>query len=178
MDDAFTIQSEGFRASASHGIPSLALRYLNTHSDFATGAEKILGRRLPEQGQVWAFSSPPAAIVWWSPTQTLILGQGMNIAAFDGLSSSSDGCVVDLSGAFSSIRCEGGQIAEVFARLGGPGILPRPGEVKRGRLAELPAMALCLHEGRCEILVEHYYAQHLQQWIGAAVANLPSRTRS
>ena len=54
---------------------------------------------------------------------------------------------------------------EIAPRQGGVGTMPAVGEAKRGRFADLPAVALCVREGECGILIEHYYAEHLLDWI-------------
>jgi hypothetical protein len=85
---------------------------------------------------------------------------------------SSDGCALDMTGAFSLVTCSGPEIAAVFARLGDPGTLPSINEAKRGRLAEFPALAFCVRERECHILIERYYARHLEEWIQQAASCL------
>jgi hypothetical protein len=171
--DTFSINTRRFAASIVHRIPTLSLRYFDANGAFAWGAGEIFGRRLPDPLEAWEITEPPVRIAWRSPTETLLLGQSAEFfGAFDGLASSPDGCVVDMTGAFSLIRCSGTQVGEVIARLGGPGILPGRGQARRGRFAELPALALCVRNGEYEILIEHDYADHLTRWIGQAVANV------
>ena len=112
-------------------------------------------------------------LAWRSPTETVLIARKGEVGAvLDELPPSSDGYALDMTGPFSLVTCCGPQIASVFARLGGPGTLPGVGEAKRGRIAEVPGLAICVREGECHILVEHYYGHHLNEWIRQGAAHL------
>lgn len=181
MDDARagiqTTDPDLFRFSLAYPVPAISLRYFDANAEFVSRIQLVTGCELPGPLEARETSLPPTAdggvLAWRSPTETLLLAANVSaLAAFDGLPASADGCAIDLTGAFSRFTCAGRELGAVFARLGGTGIFPGPGEAKRGRLADMPAFALSVREGECLILVEHYYARHLGEWIRQAVNNL------
>jgi len=166
--------SAQFRALIVRHVAALSVRYLDTGSTFVEQVQQRLRCRLPRPLEAieWAETGSAAKLTmaWRSPTETLVLGGRTEVLSGPGgLPESRDGWVVDMTGAWVVIRCGGSRLEEVFARLGGPGTLPAVGQAKGGRLAELPALALCVREGECEIVIEHYYAAHLLAWIRQAV---------
>lgn len=155
----------------------LSLRYMGVDAQFVEHVQSALGCSLPETLQARSLLAPEAGyrgvLAWRRPTETLLLAETHEtIHRYGGIPATDDGYVLDLTGGFTLFSCEGSQIAQMFARLGGPGTFPSPGEAKPGRLAEVPALALSLQGGQCHILVERHFGPHMDAWIRRAVANL------
>jgi hypothetical protein len=98
-----------------------------------------------------------------------VVGGGAGPAGFSQLAArlagSSDGCFVDLSGGVKVVRLSGERTADLLCRLGGTASVPRPGEARRSRLADVPVLALSLHELETLLLVERAYLPHVLAWI-------------
>ncbi len=75
------------------------------------------------------------------------------------------GQVVDLRGGLTALRLEGARAGEFLSRLGGFGTVPQPGEARRGRLADVPVLALSLRPGEIQLVVDRAYAAHLLDWV-------------
>jgi len=59
----------------------------------------------------------------------------------------------------------GDRLAELLSRFGGTASVPRPGEARRSRLADVPVLALSVRPGEALLLVDRAYAEHLMGWI-------------
>jgi hypothetical protein len=166
-----------FTASIRQHVSVFSFRYMDNRAEFIARIEQCVGCNLPQpltaRTLLLAGANTPGVLVWRSPTESLLLTPDSTVAErVNALQPSADGCVVDLSGSLSIVQCTGHRLHDVLARLGGSGILPSVGEAKRGRWADVPALALCLREGDCQILTEYYYAPHLLEWARQAAASV------
>ena len=145
---------------------SAALRYFVRGGAFAAAVQESIGL-LPEGLQ--AAETPDGALIlaWRSPTETLVLTD--NPARLSDLEArvaqEADGCLVNLSGGLQVLRVTGERISDLLSRLGGTGSIPRPGEARRGRMADVPVLALCVRAGETLLVVDRVYADHLCAWI-------------
>ena len=151
-----------------------SLRYFGRAGEFSSAIASFLGVPLPEE--LGATDAPGvlgrAILAWRSPTETLMLCENealigqlqTHTAALD------DGCVVDQTGGFTVLRASGAGVDDLFARIGGQGCLPRRGESRRGRLAEVPVLALHVEPSEFVLIVERAYGTHLVGWISAHLA--------
>jgi hypothetical protein len=81
------------------------------------------------------------------------------------LASAADGCLVNLSGGLQVLRMTGERIPDLLCRLGGTASIPRCGEARRSRMADVPVLALSLRAGETLLAVDRVYADHLCAWI-------------
>ena len=87
----------------------------------------------------------------------------MQIAAR--LAGLADGCLVSLTGGLQVLRVTGERIADLLCRLGGTGSIPRPGEARRSRMADVPVLAVSLTARETLLVVDRAYTEHLMGWI-------------
>lgn len=163
--------------------PSLhlaSLRYFDPNDVFSRSMQALLGVPLPEVCRAsWApeiSRIDTTVLAWRSPTETLLLCDGPAVilrlqAHVDALN---DGCVVDQTGGLLALRAKGERIAELFARIGGHGVLPARGEARRSRIADIPVLTIQVQSGEFLLVVERVYAEHLMNWlrVNAADANV------
>ena len=72
---------------------------------------------------------------------------------------------MNLSGGLEVLRVTGERLAELLSCLGGTASVPRPGEARRSRVADVPVLALSVRPGEALLLVDRAYAEHLMGWI-------------
>jgi heterotetrameric sarcosine oxidase gamma subunit len=143
------------------------LRYFAPDGEFAAVVREITGLALP--GAQEAASAPDGQLIlaWRSPTETLCLaGNPARLAQLAArLAGLADGCFVNLSGGLKIARVSGTRVSELLCRLGGTGSIPRPGEARRSRMADVPVLAVSLTAGETLLVVDRAYAEHLVGWI-------------
>jgi hypothetical protein len=155
------------------------LRYFDAHGPFAMAAAEAAGVPLPEALGATAVAAGPAAgllLASLRPTETLALAQAAApLAALrEAVAGVAGGCVVDLTGGLTVLRLRGPRLAELMSRLGGGGTTPRVGEARRGRLADVGVLALCVRAEEILLIVDRAYALHLTSWIRATLADWPN----
>jgi len=162
----------GLRVQLKWPVPVAALRCFSPAGEFA-GRLRASGLALPGTGQ--AREERGLILAWRSPTDTLCLAPAADSLTdlARALAGAADGCLVDLSGALALVQLSGERIADLVCRLGGSASLPRPGEARRSRLADVPVLALCLQEGEVWLLVERGFGEHLLGWVRATVLDFP-----
>lgn len=154
-----------------------SLRYFDAAGPFAGAMGERFGGPLPEPLRAIAYSldaSPGELILAWrSPTETLLLTtDGAAFAAILGVANdSSAGCMVDQTGGLWAWRVTGALARDLLLRLGSSASIPALGEARVSRVAELPVMALCVHDGQIILLVERVYSEHLLGWISETAAD-------
>jgi sarcosine oxidase gamma subunit len=155
-----------------------SLRYFDAAGPFATAIRDCLGGPLPEPLQ--AVKYPVAAsrgeliLAWRSPTETLLMTTDSTaFAAIVGRAAgcSTEGCIVDQTGGLWAWRVTGARTHDLLLRVGSSASIPALGEARSSRVAELPVLALCVHEGQIMLLVERVYSEHLLGWIRATAAD-------
>jgi len=141
------------------------LRYFDPHGAFARAAAA-------------AATAPMGAVMLAPvrPTETLALSPPEHEPQLEALARQlaaiPGGQVIDLSGGLKAARLRGARLAEVLARLGGPGLMPQVGAARRGRLADVPVLALGVRAGEVLLVVDRAWAPHLLEWLRATLADL------
>jgi heterotetrameric sarcosine oxidase gamma subunit len=147
------------------------LRYFAPDGEFAEAVHEVTGLALPQTQQALTASDGQLILAWRSPTETLCLtgdpARLVQIAAR--LAGLADGCFVNLSAGLKIARVSGTRVSELLCRLGGTGSIPRPGEARRSRMADVPVMAVSLTGGETLLVVDRAYAEHLIGWIRETV---------
>jgi sarcosine oxidase gamma subunit len=143
------------------------LRYFDSSGAFAQMLRDHLGVAAPEPGRVVRALAPDMTLAWRSPTETvMVAADPAALAALAAaLAEASDGCLIDLTGAIKILRLSGRKIPDLLCRLGGTACVPAVGEARRGRLADVAVMALCLDKAQTDLLVDRAYLPHLLDWI-------------
>ncbi len=159
------------RAEAMHAA---TLRYFEPGGAFAAAVREATGAALPEPLEAVASPDGQLTLAWRSPTETLLLTMStQRLAELEArLAGSADGCLVDLSGGLKVLRVSGERLADLLCRLGGTASVPRPGEARRSRLADVAVLALCRRPGEVLLLVDRAYAEHLTGWIRETLRDL------
>jgi len=144
-----------------------SLRYFSATGAFAEAVRAGCGVLLPGPGRAVSTPGGDMVLAWRSPTETVLLA-----AAASGLdalgacvAAATDGCLIELTGALKVLDLSGERIAQLLCRLGGSGCVPQPGEARRGRLADVPVLALSLQTYEVQLLVERPYLPHLLNWV-------------
>jgi len=167
-----SLECRGLRVQLKWPVPVAALRCFSPAGEFA-GRLRASGLALPGTGQ--AREERGLILAWRRPTDTLCLAPAAHSLTdlARTLAGAADGCLVDLSGALALVQLSGARIADLVCRLGGSASLPRPGEARRSRMADVPVLALCRQEGEVWLLVERGFGEHLLGWVRATVLDFP-----
>lgn len=169
---------DGLAVETIPGMEVASLRYFEPGGSFAAEAHRIMGRALPGPLQASAGADaqgdPRLILAWRSPTETLVLS-GDRIAFADlkrGLAKAADGCMVEQTGGLCAIRVGGRRSSDLLLRLGGSASIPRIGEARSSRLAELNVLTLSVESSVLILVVERVFLSHLLGWIQNTVAEL------
>ena len=156
-----------------------ALRYFETQGGFASAVQAVTGTPLPRPLGAAALEAAgdggAGILAWRSPTETLVLGEhaGLVSQIRERVASVPGGCVVELTGGLRVLRLRGPGVAELLCRLGGDAVTPAVSEARRGRLADVPVLALSVRALETLLVVDRAHAQHLLGWIRATLADRP-----
>jgi heterotetrameric sarcosine oxidase gamma subunit len=157
----------GLSVRVEEALQVATLRYFAPDGEFAEAVHEVAGLALPRTQQALTASDGQLILAWRSPTETLCLAGDparlVQIAAR--LAGLADGCLVSLSGGLKIVRVSGARSRELLCRLGGTGSIPRPGEARRSRMADVPVVALSLTAGETLLVVDRAYTEHLMGWI-------------
>jgi hypothetical protein len=168
------IAQAGMVARVEEAIAIATLRYFSLDGAFAVGARDALGTDLPET--LRARESHPRGMIlaWRAPTETVCLtADAARLGALAArLADAHDGCLVELTGGAKVVRITGPRIAELLCRLGGTASVPAAGEARRGRMADVPVLALSLRAGETLLVVDRALLPHVLAWIGATLEDL------
>lgn len=152
-------------------VPAAALRYFSGDGEFAATLAAA-GAALPATGA--AYATRGLVLAWRSPTETLVLAHTpqplANLKA--ALANVTGGCFVELTGALSVVRLAGGRIEDLLCRLGSSASLPREGESRRSRMADVAVLALCVQQDEVRLVLDRTYQPHLLGWIRATLPDL------
>jgi sarcosine oxidase gamma subunit len=173
-----TIEVDGLCVKCEPALQIAALRYFDAAGPFAAALLEIIGRPLPEPLRATSIEGATGEarfiLAWRSPTETLILSSDR--VAFSELGQRlvgvADGCMVDQTGGVWPLRVQGYRARDLLLRLGSATSIPRAGEARGGRLAELHVLMVCIQPEEFLLFVERVYANHLLEWIGATAADL------
>jgi len=162
----------GIEVQSLAGMQAAAVRYFEPGGPFCDAVAGAMGATLP--GPLAAAVVSPAGtsgselvLAWSRPSETLLLTEDAaalaalmrRLGAVDG------GQVVNLTGGLAVLRLAGTRVADLMGRLGGMGV-PRAQQARRGRLADVPVLSLCVRESEVLLVVDRAYAPHLTAWIG------------
>ncbi|MGP8034440.1 MAG: sarcosine oxidase subunit gamma family protein [Steroidobacteraceae bacterium] len=171
------LAAAGIEVRNMPGMHAAVLRYFERGGAFAAAVRGATGTELP--GPLAAAvisltttSESELVLAWSRPTETVLvtedgaaLGELMRrLASADG------GYVVNLSGGLAVLRLAGTRVAELIGRLGGAGV-PPPLQARRGRLADVPVLAVCVRAGEILLVVDRSLAGHLTAWIGETLVD-------
>jgi heterotetrameric sarcosine oxidase gamma subunit len=154
-------------ACVEETIAVATLRYFDRAGAFAEAVEAATGATLPEALVTREAADAQLILAWRSPTETLCLARSAaHLAALTArLADASGGCVVELTGGIRIVRLTGARTADLLCRLGGDASAPAVGEARRGRLADLPVLALSLRDNETLLAVDRAYLPHLLAWL-------------
>jgi heterotetrameric sarcosine oxidase gamma subunit len=155
----------GVSVRVEENTPAAALRYFATGGEFAAAAAAA-GAPLPA-ALAARDTGRELVLAWRSPTETLCLAHSATRLAqlLQALEGVPGGCCVELTGALTLVRLNGGRAADLLARIGSAASCPAAGEARRSRMADVPVLALCVHAPEVVLVVERGYAEHLLGWI-------------
>jgi len=167
----------GIEVQSLAGVHAAVLRYFEPAGPFAGAVASATGAPVPAALTASAVSLPGMAagelvLAWTRPTETLVLAADAAPLQelMRRLERSDGGCVVELTGAVVVLRLTGAGIADLVARLGAADA-PRPGEARRGRLADVAVLALSVRAGEVLLVVDRALAGHLASWIGETLVD-------
>lgn len=157
----------GLSVRVDDALQVATLRYFAPDGEFAEALREVTGLSLPRTQEAASARDGQLTLAWRSPTETLCLAGNparlvQIVARLAGLT---DGCLVSLSGGLQVLRVTGERIADLLCRLGGTGSIPRPGEARRSRMADVPVLAVSLTAGETLLVVDRAYTEHLVGWI-------------
>lgn len=161
------IEGAGLAVRVDQAMCAASLRYFAAEGAFVSAVRDATGVALPKPLE--AARSPDGGLIlaWRSPSETLLLTpSAQRLGDLEArLTGGADGCLVNLTGGLKVLRITGERPAELLRRLGGTASVPRPGEARRSRLADVAVVALCVEPGEVLLLVDRAYAGHLFGWI-------------
>jgi heterotetrameric sarcosine oxidase gamma subunit len=152
-------------------LHAATLRYFESDGPFAAAVTAAIGRSLP--APLMAAVSQGLVLAWLRPTETLALSEGAAPLADlkEKVAQAAGGHVVDLTGGLKAFRVRGARGSDLLGRLGSAALALRVGEARRGRLADVPVLAICVRADETLLVVERIYAAHLRGWIAATVGD-------
>src|ERR1700694_1441571 len=165
----------GLTVRVDETTQAAALRYFEAGGGFARAVRDATGVALPSVLGAVAAGAGKLTSAWRSPTETLLLPpSAARLAQLEEqLAGAEDGCLVNLSGGLRVLRVTGERISDLLCRLGGTGSIPRPGEARRGRMADVPVLALCVRAGETLLVVDRAYTEHLMGWVRETLLDFP-----
>lgn len=152
-------------------LQAMTLRYFEAAGPFAAAVAAAAGTPLP--APLRAELRPGLVLAWLRPTETLALSEDTAPLEElrDRLAQAAGGHVVDLTGGLRGFRVRGARGPELLARLGSTALALRVGEARRGRLADVPVLAIGTRADETLLVVDRAYAEHLRGWIEATLAD-------
>jgi heterotetrameric sarcosine oxidase gamma subunit len=154
----------------------VSLRYLARSEEFTNAVRAATGIELPRALGACCGPDGRLMLAWRSPTETWCLTPGAACVAelASRLSGSEDGCLVNLSGGLQVLRLAGPKIADLLCRLGGTASVPRPGEARRSRMADVPVLAISVRADETLLVIDRSLVPHVLAWIRATLADFES----
>jgi Sarcosine oxidase, gamma subunit family len=161
--------------SVDNWLQVAALRYFEGAGEFAAAVKTSTGLALPGPLEAVAADGGEVILAWRSPTETCCLtGSAARLSRLaTQLARAADGCLVDLSGGLKVVRVAGERIPDLLCRLGGSACVPQNGEARRGRLADVPVLALSARAGETLLVVDRAYLPHVLGWIRETLLDFP-----
>jgi hypothetical protein len=175
-DSLLAAEATGVSISLDRRLNVASLRYFAGDGPFAERVQATLCMPLPEPLRATrsVVEGVESVMAWRSPTETLLLCTDETLLKKleAEVAPLRDGCLIVQTGGIHVLRASGARVAELFARLGGQGVLPQLGGASRSRLAEIAVLALQVQPGETLLAVERVYTEHLMEWIRVSAADL------
>jgi len=177
-NSASGIEVAGLSVQLQSGLKVGSLRYFDAAEIAAANIRNLIGGPLP--APLEAVKYPAGAsrgdliLAWRSPTETWLLTpdeEGFEAIVVGMSQNKTAGCLLDQTGGLRAWQVSGARTRDLLLRLGSVASIPAFGEARVSRVAELPVMALCVHEGQIMLVVERVYSEHLLGWIGETAAD-------
>lgn len=115
----------------------------------------------------------PFILLWRAPDETWLLAA--SAAPIDALvavcAAREDACVVEQTGGILALHAAGARTHDLLQRLGSSASIPRAGEARSGRFADVTVTVLGLGADEALLLVDRAYAEHLLAWIRETLAD-------
>jgi hypothetical protein len=171
------IEVAGLSVQLQRGLKVGSLRYFDAAEITAAGIQNLIGGPLPAPLKAVKYptaTSHDLILAWRSPTETWLLTP--DAADFEaivlGMSTyQAAGCLIDQTGGLWAWQVNGARTRDLLLRLGSVASIPALGEARVSRVAELPVMSLCVHDGQIVLVVERVYSEHLLGWISETAAD-------
>ena len=167
------VDAAGISVGMIAPLHAATLRYFDRDGPFAAAAAQILDTPLPAPSTAAAKDGGSLILAWLRPTETLLLSETRTSLADleQRLAEVPGGHLVDLSGAVQALRLQGTRVAELLDRLGSMAVALPLNAARRGRLADVPVLALSIRAGEVLLVVERASVGHLSSWIEATLAD-------
>ena len=170
------VEAPGLSVWLDSDMRVASLRYFARDGSFVQKVQASIGP-LPDPlcaTRGVPLSGESAILAWCSPTETLLLcaDEALLTRLESDLASAKDGCLVVQTGGTRVMRARGARVADLFARIGGQGVLPGLGEARRSRLAEIAVLAIQVQIDETLLIVERVYAEHLLDWMRVSATDL------
>ena len=166
----------GVTVELDRGVHIAALRFFDAEALCARIGGLIGGVPPPALGMVrgrFTAGGTPYILAWRSPTECWLLCE--DAAPIEALrrelAQSRDACLVVQTGGILAVTVSGARTQDLMCRLGSPASLPRPGEARTGRFADVTVTVVGLADTELLLLVDRAYADHLLEWIRATIAD-------
>jgi hypothetical protein len=164
----------GITVAVDETLQLATLRHFRSDGAFAAAVRQATGAGLPRPLEVLEVASAHMLLAWRSPTDTLcITAPAARLADLaTRLADVTDGCLVELTGALRVLRLTGSKVSDLLCRLGSSACVPRPGEARRGRLADVPVLTVAVRADEVLLVVDRVYLSHLLAWIRETLLDL------
>ena len=175
-DSLLVAEAPGISIALDRRLHVASLRYFAGDGQFAERVQATLCMPLPEPlcAARSVLEGVESVMAWRSPTEALLLcADATLLKKLEAeVAPLPDGCLIVQTGGIRVLRASGARVADLFARLGGQGVLPHPGGASRSRLAEIAVLAIQVQSGETLLAVERVYAEHLMDWMRVSAADL------
>jgi heterotetrameric sarcosine oxidase gamma subunit len=172
------VKLPGIDVDADAPLHAATLRYFEPAGPFAAAVAAATGTPLPAPLTATilpAVAADGAAVVlaWLRPTETLAFSEEAAPLAElkERLADAAGGHIVDLTGGLKAFGMHGTGAPELLSRLGGMATALGLNEARRGRLADVPVLAVRVRAEKTLLIVDRVYAEHLRGWIEATLAD-------
>ena len=166
----------GVAVELDRSVHIAALRYFDADALCARIGGLLTESLPPAQGSIrgrFAAAGTPYILAWRSPNECWLLCEDASPieALRRSLAQCSDACLVVQTGGILAVTVSGARTPDLMCRLGSPASIPRAGETRTGRFADITVTVVGLADTEMLLLVDRAYADHLLEWIRATIAD-------
>ena len=170
-----TPRAGGMSIELDGSVRIAAIRYFDAGA-IGEVLRETLAEALPDAQRVVrsrGARTDPFMLAWRGPTEAWLLSpsDGPIDAVRKACETRDDACVVVQTGGIVAVHACGVRTPDLLARLGSAASIPRPGEARSGRFADVTVTVLGLAIDEMLLLVERAYAEHLLGWIRETLAD-------